>query len=149
MVEACATTCKTLPWVIRHAACRVRDAVSRWCSMIVITGVCFALRMAHAAPSVAVDLSRLDSQAADAAALEQALVMRLLQEGFAIDPLTEEPTIVVAIAGHDHELVLTAKSAHFARSRTIDVSGASDAQLRLELAQRVVELARQAREAAP
>ena len=90
--------------------------------MIVITGVCFALGTAHAAPSVAVDLSRLDSQAADAAALEQALVMRLLQEGFAIDPLTEEPTIVVAIAGHDHQLVLTAKSAHFARSRTIDVA---------------------------
>ena len=104
----------------------------------------------HAAPSVAVDLSRLDSDAApDAAVLEQAVVMRLLQEGFAIDPLTAEPAIVVAIAGDDRELVLSAKSAHFERSRTIAIAGSTEAELQLEVVQKVVELARLARESAP
>ena len=115
-------------------------------SVFVVAIIC-VLGVAHAAPSVAVDLSRLE--AADAAAIEQALVMRLLQEGFAIDPLTAEPAIVVAIIGHENELVLSAKSAHFERSRTIDVSGSSGAQLQLELVQKVVELARLAREATP
>jgi len=121
-----------------------------WRNMFVIAILCVAFGTAQAAPSVAVDLSRLDSEApADAAALEQALVMRLLQEGFAIDPLTAQPTIVVAVAGGDHELVLSARSANFERSRTIDTSGSSGAQLQLELVQKAVELARLAREAAP
>ena len=116
----------------------------------VIAALCVAFGTAQAAPSVAVDLSRLDSDtAAEAAELEQALVMRLLQEGFAIDPLTAQPTIVVAVAGGDHELVLSAKSANFERSRTIDTNGSSGAQLQLELVQKAVELARLAREAAP
>ena len=42
--------------------------------MIVITSVCLALGTARAAPSVAVDLSRLDSQAASDAALRKNLV---------------------------------------------------------------------------
>ena len=69
--------------------------------MLIVASLCIALEVAHAAPSVAVDLSTLDSDVADAAALEQALVMRLLQEGFAIDPLTAEPSIVVAVSGGD------------------------------------------------
>lgn len=121
-----------------------------WRSLSVIASLCGVLGTAQAAPSVAIDLSRLDSEAApDAAVLEQALVMRLLQEGFAIDPLTAEPAIVVAVIGSDHELVLSAKSANFERSRTIDISGSSDAQLQLEVVQKAVELARLAREAAP
>ena len=121
-----------------------------WRRLFVIASLCVFFGIAQAAPSVAVDLSRLDSEAApDAAALEQALVMRLLQEGFVIDPLTEEPTIVVAVTGGESELVLSAKSANFERSRTMDISGSSGAQLQLELVQKVVELARLAREAAP
>jgi hypothetical protein len=124
--------------------------VTRRRSWIVIATVCLAVGTAEAAPSVGVDLSRLDSEAAaDAAALEQALVIRLLQEGFAIDPLTGDPAIVVAIAGHEHEVVLSAKSAYFDQSRTIDVNGSSGAQLHLELVQKAVELARLAREAIP
>jgi hypothetical protein len=116
----------------------------------VIASVCLALGTAESAPSVGVDLSRLDCErACDAAALEQALVIRLLQEGFAINPLTGDPAIVVAIAGRDHELVLSAKSAYLERSRTIDTAGSSGAQLHLELVQRAVELARLAREAMP
>lgn len=118
--------------------------------MLVVASLCATLGIANAAPSVAVDLSHLDSSAVpDAAALEQALVMRLLQEGFAIDPLTAQPAIVVAISGGDRELVLSAKSAHFERSRTIEISGSSTAQLQLEVVQKLVELARLAREAAP
>jgi hypothetical protein len=118
-------------------------------AMLIVASLCIALEVAHAAPSVAVDLSTLDSDVADAAALEQALVMRLLQEGFAIDPLTAEPSIVVAVSGGEPELVLSAKSAHFERARTIDVTGSGGAQLQLEIVQKVVELARLAREAAP
>lgn len=113
----------------------------------VVAIVCGTSAIAYAAPSVAVDVSQLET--ADAAAIEQALVMRLLQEGFAVDPLTAEPAIVVAIAGRDRELVVSAKSAHFERSRTIDTGGSIDTQLQLEVVQKVVELARLAREAAP
>jgi hypothetical protein len=120
--------------------------VNRLPSWLVVACVCAALGAAHAAPSVAVDVSRLES--ADAAALEQALVMRLIQEGFAIDP-TANAAIVVAIASSDSQVVLSAKSANFERSRTVDISGSSDAQLQLEVVQKVVELARLAREAAP
>jgi hypothetical protein len=115
-----------------------------------VVASCVSWATAHASPGVAVDLSHLEAEAVpDAAALEQALVMRLLQEGFAIDPLTEEPAIIVAVAGSEDALVLSAKSAYFERSRTIDASGADDAQLQLEVVQKAVELARLAREAAP
>ena len=122
----------------------------RRCSWLVVVSVCVALGTAAAAPSVGVDLSKLDCDpASDAAALEQALVIRLLQDGFTIDPLSSMPTIIIAIAGADHELVLSAKSAFFEETRTIDTSGSSGAQLHLELVQKAVELARLAREAMP
>ncbi|HEY5927844.1 MAG TPA: hypothetical protein VIV11_39430 [Kofleriaceae bacterium] len=121
-----------------------------WRCLFVIASLCVSVETAQAAPSVAIDLSRLDSEAAaDAAALEQALVMRLLQEGFAIDPLSAEPAIVVAVIGGDSELVLSAKSANFEKSRTIDITGTSGAQLQLEVVQKAVDLARLAREATP
>jgi len=117
-----------------------------WRSFFVVASLCTWLGVAKSAPSVAVDVSRLDS--ADAGEIEQAVVMRLLQEGFAIDPTTA-PAIVVVVTGDDRELVLSAKSAYFERSRTIEISDASRAQRQLELVQKVAELARLAREAAP
>jgi hypothetical protein len=122
--------------------------VTRRRGLFVVASVWLALGTAEAAPSVGVDLSRLDCEAAcDAAALEQALVIRLLQEGFAINPLTGDPAIVVAIAGRDHELVLSAKSGTRAIAHD-HINGSSGAQLHLS-PQRAVELARPAREAIP
>ena len=117
-------------------------------SLVVVASICAGISIAHA--GVVIDLSRLDCETAPArAAIEQALVMRLVQEGFAIDPVTGEQSIVVAITGCARELVLSATSASFARTRTVALGAGSGAELQLEIVQKLVELARLAREATP
>jgi hypothetical protein len=114
--------------------------------MIVLVTLASAV---HAAPvTVGVDLSKLDGVApADVSAIEQALVARLVQEGFAVVPLAGTPTIVLTITAVDGTLAVAAKTERFDRSRSVDSGGGAGAQL--ELVQKAVELARLAAESIP
>jgi hypothetical protein len=102
---------------------------------------------AEAPVTVGVDLSKLDGVApADTITIEQALVARLVQEGFAVVPLTSTPSIVLAITARTGGFVVAAKTAQFDRSRDVDASGTG---AHLELLQKAVELARLAAESIP
>ena len=100
--------------------------------------------------SVGVDLSQLEGVSpADTTAIEQMLVARLVEEGFAVVPLASTPAIVLAITARDGDLVVAAHSARFERTREVAAHGELGAALRLELVQKAVELARLAAEAIP
>lgn len=109
--------------------------------------MCFAARAIAAPTTVAVDVSRLEGS--DASAIEQALVARLVQEGFAVVQLSGESTIVLTLTARDGEIVITAKATSFERSRTVDARTGTSPQLRLEVVQKAAELARLAQESIP
>ena len=109
--------------------------------------MCFAARAIAAPTTVAVDVSRLEG--ADTSGIEQALVARLVQEGFAVVQLAGAPTIVLTLTARDGELVITAQAKSFDRSRTVDARAGSGSQLQLEVVQKAVELARLAQESIP
>ena len=112
----------------------------------VVLVMCLAVDAIAAPPTVGVDVSRLEG--ADTSAMAQALVARLVQEGFAVVQPAADPMIVLTVTARQGELVVTAKAEHFDRSRTIAAS-AGGSQVQLELVQKAVELARLAVESIP
>jgi len=106
-----------------------------WCSTL------------HAATrtTVAVDLSSLDIasyQALDGLALEKRIVLRFVQEGFAVVDVHEHPDIVVAVRLASGGIMLEARTAHGTRSREIARRDDSLDELHLEIAQKAAELVR-------
>ena len=101
----------------------------------------------HAAPqtTVAVDLTALDVtsyQELDGLALEKRIVLRFVQEGFAVVGAREHPDIVLVVRLVDGGLVLEARSAQGIKSREIARHDDSLAELHLEIAQKAAELVR-------
>ena len=109
--------------------------------------VCLATRAIAAPTTVAVDVSHLER--ADASAIEQALIARLVQEGFAVVQLASAPAVVLVVTARGNELVVTARTKTFEHARAIDAASGSGSQLQLELAQKGTELARLAAETIP
>lgn len=96
--------------------------------------------VAQAATSVHVDLRALDAETAralDAATLEQVLVVRLVQEGFAV--VADDATVVLGVEASADEvrLVRGSEVVRVPRARPLP-------ELHVELAQRAVALVREA-----
>ena len=99
--------------------------------------------LAAAPHAVAVDLSGLDRQSyqeLDAVSLERAIVVRLVQEGFAVVAVAAAPDIRVAVTRRGRSLLLTAGSA----SAQVDVEPRRLREFHLEAAQKAAEVARAA-----
>jgi len=97
-------------------------------------------------PSVSVDVSQLDAQTyerLDALNLEKKVILRLVQEGFAVVAARERPYIRVVYRGGS-TLRIEVESGVSKRTREVHLSVASDlAALHLEVAQKTVALVRQ------
>ncbi len=109
--------------------------------------VCCATATLHAATrtTVAVDLSSLDTTSyreLDGLALEKRIVLRFIQEGFAVVGVDEHPDIVVAIRLTGTSVILEARSAQGIRSREIARQEDSLTELHLEITQKAAELVR-------
>jgi hypothetical protein len=123
----------------------MRDAIGAVLATLIV--VCCATTALHAAPrtTVAVDLSSLDAASyreIDGLALEKRIVLRFIQEGFAVVGVQEHPDIVVAIRLANASVILEARSAQGIRSREIARHEDSLAELHLEITQKAAELVR-------
>lgn len=103
-----------------------------------------ALGLLAAAPhAVAVDLSGLDRQSyqeLDAVSLERAIVVRLVQEGFAVVAASAAPHIRVAVTRRGRTVTLAAAGA----SAQVELEPRRLREFHLEAAQKAVEVARAA-----
>ncbi|MEZ4446725.1 MAG: hypothetical protein R3B72_47040 [Polyangiaceae bacterium] len=103
-----------------------------------------------AAASVAVSLQQLDEatyQRLDGLSLHEKLVLRLVQEGFAVVETGAEIEVWLT-AGSDAELLIRGRRGEQEERATVPASGASLAEAQLEIAQKVVTVVR-ALEAGP
>jgi hypothetical protein len=96
--------------------------------------------------TVAFDLTHLEDrsyEALDGLGLEKRLVLRLVQEGFAVVGLTTNPEIIIGITVEKGAVVLRADAANSHEHREIDWDKSVKRELmHLEVAQKTVELAR-------
>lgn len=99
----------------------------------------------RAQATVAVDLTRLDTKAFDAidgARLERELVVRLVQDGFAVVAPTESPVVIVVVTAEPASLRLDAVGPGGRAERQVPRAGVAPAELHLEVAQKASDLAR-------
>jgi hypothetical protein len=112
--------------------------------------LCTALFCAAAqaqSPTVAIDLGGLDAAAyrrLEAVDLESRAVLRLVQEGFAVVSPSARPELTIRISATDTEIRLEVGSGPSARSRTVPIGDEARRELHFEVAQKVVDLAREA-----
>jgi len=95
--------------------------------------------------SVGVDFSQLPEDTfdrVDGVSLEQALVVRLVQDGFAVVSLASAPQLVVSIAASPPSLRISVTTGDASRTADVLFEGVDLPELRLETAQRVAELVR-------
>ena len=103
---------------------------------------------ASAAPTtVALDVSTVDAaafEALDGVALEKTATVRLVQEGFAVIAPTASPDVLVAVSvsAEPRSIVLSGKGPGGAGSRSIPWGNETQAELHLEVTQKLVELTR-------
>ncbi len=105
--------------------------------------VWIALLFAAAPHSVAVDLSALDRrsyQELDAVSLERALVVRLIQEGFAVVAPTSAPEVRLRLTRQGHRAELASEDDQV----VIELDLKNLREFHFEVAQKAVELAREA-----
>jgi hypothetical protein len=118
-----------------------------------VVGALLASSAAWAAEQrVAVDLSTLDEttyEAIEALALQKRLVLRLVQDGFAVVALSEEPDIVVTLRGKGDTIVLAARRGQREQRRRIERGTASTTELHLEITQKTVALVQELAALAP
>lgn len=116
--------------------------MSFWCGVLASA---VALGAAEPLPSVAIDLTGLDEAAyakLDGLALEKRLVLRLVQDGFAVVAASADADIRVTVKAAPQGLLLVATGSGRTAQREVPSSEGALAELHLELAQKVVELAR-------
>ncbi len=104
--------------------------------------------MAATPHSVAVDLSSLDRKSyleLDAVALERGVVLRLVQEGFAVVSVSSEPELLVRITRDGRNVVLEVGG----RTATVELDPKHLREFHLEVAQKAAELSRSAAAAIP
>ena len=113
---------------------------------IVVAVACLGEQPARAQPvTVAVDLGTLDATAFDqlgGVALEQRLVVRLVQDGFAVTTVAQHPTIIVTVERTSDRLVLTADGPLGRKTRSLVIGTDELPVFHLEVAQKVAELVR-------
>lgn len=103
---------------------------------------------AIAAPTpVALDVSTLDAasfEALDAVALEKTATVRLVQEGFAVIAPTASPDVLVTVSvnAEPRSIVLSGKGPGGTGTRSIPWGTETQAELHLEVTQKLVELTR-------
>lgn len=104
--------------------------------------------LAVAAPTtVALDVSTLDAaafEALDGVALEKTATVRLVQEGFAVIAPTASPEVLVSVSVNaaPRSIVLSGKGPGGASTRSIPWGNETQAELHLEVTQKLVELTR-------
>jgi hypothetical protein len=104
-----------------------------------------ALAAAEPLPSVAVDLTGLDAAEyakLDGLALEKRLVLRLVQDGFAVVAPAAPADVRVTVSAAPGGLLLVASGGGKTARREVPIAEGALAELHLELAQKVAELAR-------
>ncbi|MGE0869247.1 MAG: hypothetical protein AB7P03_11815 [Kofleriaceae bacterium] len=101
---------------------------------------------AQTKPRVAVDFSSLDKAFYDqinALELEKQLVLRLVQEGFAVVAAAESPDILVRYQ-HDERLRVVVSAGELKREIAIEVPAQDDlAEFQLQVSQKTVEIVRE------
>lgn len=103
---------------------------------------------AFAAPTtVALDVSTVDEvafEALDGVALEKTATVRLVQEGFAVIAPTASPDVLVSVAVNaaPRSIVLSGKGPGGTGTRSIPWGAETQAELHLEVTQKLVELTR-------
>jgi hypothetical protein len=106
-----------------------------------------------ARPTVAVDFAALDEAAykrLDALALEERVVLRLAQEGFAVVARPAVPEILIRLRVLADRVVIEDAAAPAARHREVKTTDEPVRELaHLEIAQKIVELARASRASLP
>ncbi|HJZ83565.1 MAG TPA: hypothetical protein VKN99_00140 [Polyangia bacterium] len=107
-------------------------------------------------PTVGIDMTALDEatfQRLDALALEKRLVLRLVEEGFAVVAVAARPQAVLRVRPAADAVVLTVEAGQAGvRERRVPVGGDNLTELHLEIVQKAAELVRAAelaRAAAP
>src|SRR5262249_34623124 len=113
--------------------------------------VMLQIGMAAAAPTVAVDLAGLDSAAFDrlrGTALEQEIVVRLVQEGFAVVRREQAPEFVLTFSMRGDLLVIACDGPAGHLESVVTRPFERGADVHLEIAQKAVDLVRMARRAA-
>jgi hypothetical protein len=107
----------------------------------------------RARPTVAVDFASLDERAykrLDALALEERVVLRLAQEGFAVVARPAEPEILIRLRVLADRVVIEDAAAPAERRREVKTTDEPVRELaHLEIAQKIVELARASRASLP
>jgi hypothetical protein len=121
--------------------------------MLVVLLVTRSARAQQQRTTVALDLTHLsdaDYAALDGLALERGLVLRLVEEGFAVVATTSQPAIVLRIEVQGEVIQLKVEATGDSYQRDIQWDRRIERPLlHLELSQKLVELARAARAAAP
>ncbi|GMU62041.1 MAG: hypothetical protein AMXMBFR34_38040 [Myxococcaceae bacterium] len=105
-----------------------------------------------APPSAAFDLSALDAKdwaRLDALNLEKRVVLRLMQEGFAVVTPSAGPELLLRVTVTSHALELEGSAAWKTARREVELREESLAELHLEIAQKAVSLARAVLDAKP
>jgi hypothetical protein len=125
------------------------DSPSKASLVALFAALVLQLSAARAQPtSVSVDVSQLDRgtyKRIDALNLEKQVVVRLIQEGFAVVSATERPAIRVDYQLQEPgALAIVARAAGERRLSVVELSPSADlAALHLEISQKSVELVRQ------
>lgn len=102
----------------------------------------FCAEAAAQRPTVALDLSGLDAAAyrrLDAVMLESRAVLRLVQEGFAVVSPTARPELTIRLSTTANSLRMETPVA----ARTVRLDNEQNRELHFEVAQKIVELARE------
>lgn len=123
----------------------MRGAIGAVLAALIVVWCATTAVRAATRTTVAVDLTSLDAasyQALDGLALEKRIVLRFVQEGFAVVGVQEHPDIVVVIRLQDANVILEARSAQGTRSREVARRDASLTELHLEITQKAAELVR-------
>ncbi|MGC4119941.1 MAG: hypothetical protein QM765_36260 [Myxococcales bacterium] len=95
--------------------------------------------------AVSVDFAPLDAETyagIDGYALQKLVVLRLVQEGFAVVAPTETPQVRISLARDADDLVLEAKSTGAQQQRRVKYREVAPPELHIEVAHRVASLAR-------
>lgn len=104
-----------------------------------------AATAAEPLPSVAIDLGGLDEATyakLDGLGLEKRLVLRLVQDGFAVVAASAQADVRLSVVSSSLGLLLNAQGRTAAAQREVAIAGDGLVELHLEVAQKMVELAR-------
>lgn len=90
---------------------------------------------------MALDLTTLDPGTYDQIAglsLEKQVVLRLVQEGFAVVAASEQPAILITVRRTPRGLLIEARGPGESKSREVEHAGERHGELHLEIAHKVV-----------